>query len=121
MNDVLVIGAGPAGLLAAWVARQRGARVKVMAAGIGTTHVSPGWIGVLDEKDGTPTRADARGLSSDTRLAEWIAAHPPACMPQHPYALTGVDALAGGLDTLREVGQAAGLRYVGDLTPGPLS
>ncbi len=114
MDEVLVIGAGPAGLLAAWVARQRGARVKVMAAGIGTTHVSPGWIGVLNEKDGTRTSADERGSSLGMRLEEWIAVH-----PQHPYALTGVEALAGGLDALREVGQAAGLRYVGDLTPRP--
>ena len=47
-DDVLIIGAGPAGLLAAWTARQRGARVRVLATGIGTTHVSAGWIGVLD-------------------------------------------------------------------------
>ncbi|NTV93005.1 MAG: FAD-binding protein, partial [Chlorobiaceae bacterium] len=33
MENVLVIGAGPAGLLAAWTARQRGAQVKLLAAG----------------------------------------------------------------------------------------
>jgi glycerol-3-phosphate dehydrogenase subunit B len=41
-------------------------------------------------------------------LESWIAAH-----PEHPYALAGLDALRGGLAALREVGQAAGLRYVG--------
>ena len=95
MDDVLVIGAGPAGLLAAWVARQRGARVRVLASGIGTTHIAPGWIEVLNETPGAS-------------LESWIAAH-----PEHPYALAGVDALAGGLAALREVCGPAGLSYVG--------
>jgi glycerol-3-phosphate dehydrogenase subunit B len=98
MDDILVIGAGPAGLLAAWVARQRGAKVKVLASGIGTTHVSPGWIGVLHDQ--------APGAS----LESWIAAH-----PDHPYALAGLDALRGGLAGLREVCAQAGLSYVGAL------
>lgn len=97
MKEVLVIGAGPAGLLAAWVARQRGAKVKVLATGIGTTHVSPGWIGVLN------TDSDLHPA-----LMGWIAAH-----PEHPYALAGVEALAGGLVALREVGQAAGINFIG--------
>ncbi|MDQ1300509.1 MAG: Anaerobic glycerol-3-phosphate dehydrogenase subunit, partial [Chloroflexota bacterium] len=95
-DDVLVIGAGPAGLLAAWVARQRGAQVRVLASGIGTTHVAAGWIQVLNAAPGAS-------------LAGWIAAH-----PQHPYALAGLDALRGGLAALREVGEAVGLRYVGE-------
>ena len=94
MEEVLVIGAGPAGLLAAWVARQRGAKVRVLASGIGTTHISPGWIQVLNESPGAS-------------LENWIAAH-----PEHPYALAGVDALAGGLAALREVCARAGLNYV---------
>ena len=101
MKDVLIIGAGPAGLLAAWIARQRGAKVRVLASGIGTTHISPGWIQVLNEASGAS-------------LESWIAAH-----PRHPYALAGVDALAGGLAALREICARAGLNYIGgkDLTP----
>jgi glycerol-3-phosphate dehydrogenase subunit B len=94
MEEVIVIGAGPAGLAAAWVARQRGAKVRVMAAGIGTTHVSPGWIQILNQTPGSS-------------LASWITAH-----PEHPYALAGVDALTGGLAALREVCGRAGLNYV---------
>jgi len=99
-DDVLVIGAGPAGLLAAWVARRRGARVRVLATGIGTTHISPGWIGVLDAE------GDLRAT-----LDGWIAAH-----PAHPYALAGQEALAGGIAALREVCAPAGLNYLGDLS-----
>jgi glycerol-3-phosphate dehydrogenase subunit B len=100
MEEVVVIGAGPAGLLAGWVARQRGARVKILATGIGTTHVSPGWIQILNATPGAS-------------LESWIAAH-----PEHPYALAGADALAGGLAALREVCGQAGLNYVSgkDLT-----
>jgi glycerol-3-phosphate dehydrogenase subunit B len=99
MKDVLIIGAGPAGLLAAWVARQRGAKVRVLASGIGTTHISPGWIQVLNESPGV-------------FLESWIAAH-----PEHPYALAGMDALNGGLAALREVCARAGLNYVSDEDP----
>ncbi len=105
-NDVLVIGAGPAGLLAAWIAAKRGAQVRLLAAGIGTTHVAPGWIRVLDHVPGTsrPT-----GGVPGT----FVATH-----PDHPYALAGLDALRGGLAALREVGKPAGINYVGDdLTP----
>ena len=98
MKDVLIIGAGPAGLLAAWVARQRGAKVRVLASGIGTTHISPGWIQVLNESPGVS-------------LESWIAAH-----PEHPYALAGMDALTGGLAALREVCARAGLNYVSEST-----
>lgn len=100
VDDVLIIGAGPAGLLAAWAARRRGAKVRVLATGIGTTHVSPGWIGVLDTADNLAATLDG-----------WSAAH-----PAHPYALTGREALEGGIAALREVCAPAGLNYVGDLS-----
>ncbi len=108
MNDVLVIGAGPAGLLAAWVARQRGAKVKVLASGIGTTHVSPGWIRILGIAD---WRLWIAGRPLQEELISFIPAH-----PDHPYALAGLEALRGGIAALHEVAQATGLRYVGDLS-----
>ena len=40
-----------------------------------------------------------------------IAAH-----PEHPYALAGMDALAGGLAALREICARAGLNYVSGKT-----
>ena len=99
-DDVLVIGAGPAGLLAAWTASRRGARVKVLAAGIGTTHVMPGWLQVLNT-----------GGSAEAGIAELAAQR-----PDHPYAFAGADAVQAGLAMLREAVEPAGLRYVGDMT-----
>jgi glycerol-3-phosphate dehydrogenase subunit B len=99
VDDVLVIGAGPAGLLAAWVARQRGAQVRVLASGIGTTHISPGWLRVLDTAGSLPQAINA-----------WSAAH-----PAHPYALAGMEALHAGITALREICAQAGIDYVGDL------
>jgi len=99
MDDVLVIGAGPAGLLAAWVARRTQARVRLLATGIGTTHVSPGWLSILD------TDGDLQAA-----LDGWILRH-----PAHPYALVGVEALRGGIAALREVCAPAGINYLGDL------
>jgi glycerol-3-phosphate dehydrogenase subunit B len=104
MDDVLVIGAGPAGLLAAWVARRTHARVRLLATGIGTTHVSPGWLGILDTDSG-PQAGDLQPA-----LDEWILRH-----PAHPYALAGSEALRGGIAALREVCSAADINYLGDL------
>ena len=100
MEDILVIGAGPAGLLAAWIARQRGVKVRVLATGIGTTHIAPGWLRILDAEDDLRTALDG-----------WIAAH-----PEHPYALSGLEALTGGISALREVYAEAGIGCVGGLS-----
>jgi glycerol-3-phosphate dehydrogenase subunit B len=115
MDEVLIIGAGPAGLLAGCVASSQGTRVRVLAAGIGTTHLSPGWIGILDTGLTTPFRSgDPSGPGADRDLTQalehWIAEH-----PAHPYALAGLDALRRGISSFREVCAAAGLNYLGDL------
>ncbi|HPM25277.1 MAG TPA: FAD-binding protein, partial [Phycisphaerae bacterium] len=97
MDDVLVVGGGPAGLLSAWLARQRGAKVRLVAAGIGSTHIMPGWL----------------ALSNAGDLPAGLAAL--ADSPGHPYALAGLDSLRAGIAALQEVGEAAGLRYRGGL------
>ena len=80
-----------------WVASQRGAKVRVLASGIGTTHVSPGWIRILSESPGVS-------------LEKWITMH-----PEHPYTLAGVDALAGGPAALREVCGRSGFMDAGQI------
>lgn len=99
-EDVLVIGAGPAGLLAAWTCRQRGARVKVVASGIGTTHIMPGWLQVL--------KADGSSVAEAVR--QFATLH-----PGHPYALAGTDTMLAGLAMLGQVLAPAGWRYSGSI------
>lgn len=104
--DAIVIGAGSAGLVAGVRLAQQGARVCVLAKGIGSTHLAPGTIDVLGynpERVEQPARA----------LEDLIAAH-----PDHPYALLGGELLAEGLhwfQTTVAAGPLPGYRYVGDL------
>ena len=83
--DVVVIGAGTAGLTAATRLAQSGARVCVLAKGIGSTHLAPGTIDVLGY-------ARARVREPAAELAAFIAAH-----PDHPYAAIGPDAIRDAL------------------------
>jgi glycerol-3-phosphate dehydrogenase subunit B len=104
--DVLVVGAGVAGLCAAVRLAEGGASVCVLAHGVGSTHLAPGTVDVLGY---TPERVEspARALPAfvDSR-------------PEHPYALMGVDAIAPALDWFAERiarGPHAGYSYVGGL------
>ena len=76
--DAVVIGAGTAGLAAGARLAQAGARVCVLAKGIGSTHLAPATIDVLGY---APERV---AKSSAGRSSELIAAR-----PDHPYALLG--------------------------------
>lgn len=92
-TDVIVIGAGLAGLLAAVYAVKQGARVRLIANGWGQQIVSPGWISVLD-------RAEDDVL---------VAAHEYAvARADHPYALAGHEALINGLSLWQEVAAEIG-------------
>jgi glycerol-3-phosphate dehydrogenase subunit B len=99
MEEVLVIGAGPAGLLAAAVARERGARVRVISGGIGSTHIMPGWLGVL-KTDGPLEPA----------LVQWFADH-----PAHPYTRAGVESLERGIEVFEDICASWGLRFTGNM------
>jgi glycerol-3-phosphate dehydrogenase subunit B len=104
--DAVVIGAGSAGLTAATRLADGGARVCVLAKGIGSTHLAPGTVDVLGyapELVEDPARA----------LSELAAAR-----PDHPYALMGVESVAPALRWFAEriaEGPQPGYRYVGDL------
>jgi glycerol-3-phosphate dehydrogenase subunit B len=104
--DAVVIGAGSAGLTAAARLAEGGARVCVLAKGVGSTHLAPGTVDVLGY---TPERVEepARALSE---LA--------AARPDHPYAVMGVESVAPALEWFGERindGPQPGYRYVGGL------
>lgn len=95
-TDVIVIGAGLAGLMAAAQATQAGARVRVIANGWGQQIVSPGWISVCDRAD-DDVIAEVRGYA--------------AIHPDHPYALAEDDAMVRGIEAFRNVAQQNGQPY----------
>jgi glycerol-3-phosphate dehydrogenase subunit B len=104
--DAVVIGAGTAGLVAGARLAEGGARVCVLAKGVGSTHLAPGTIDVLGYD---PDRV----VSPNGVMGEFIAGH-----PDHPYAALGTDAVGEAVRWFSErvaSGPLSGYRYVGDL------
>ncbi|MCL2786892.1 MAG: glycerol-3-phosphate dehydrogenase subunit GlpB [Micrococcales bacterium] len=85
MNDVVVIGAGLAGLTSAIRAAEAGAQVALIARGMGGLGLSQGTIDILGY---APHRVD-RPLEA---MVEYVAAH-----PDHPYAAIGPAAVSRGV------------------------
>ena len=102
-HDAVVVGTGLAGLTAAVRLAESGARVLVLAKGVGATHLSPGTIDVLGY---SPARVE--------RPAEALGALPAT----HPYSLVGADAVAAAVTWFKErvaSGSLAPYAYVGDV------
>ena len=105
--DVVVIGAGVAGLTAATRLAESGARVCVLAKGVGSTHLAPGTVDVLGYDPG-------RVEDPAAALPEFVAKH-----PEHPYGLIGVERIAPALEWFRakiDAGPQPSYAYVGDLS-----
>jgi glycerol-3-phosphate dehydrogenase subunit B len=97
--DVLVIGAGLAGMTAAIALADAGAQVEVVARGHAATHWTAGGFDV----------AAPAGSSSPKQGVKRLAAR-----AGHPYAILGDD-VSGALAALRIVLAAEGLEYHGEL------
>jgi glycerol-3-phosphate dehydrogenase subunit B len=105
-HDVLVVGTGLAGLTAAVRLAQSGARVRVLAKGVGATHLGGGAIDVLGY---APERVDQPGEA----LAAFAAAN-----PEHPYARVGAERVAAALEWFKTEAAGSSLApyaYVGSL------
>jgi glycerol-3-phosphate dehydrogenase subunit B len=88
--DVLVVGGGMAGAMAALSARAAGARVALVRRAPGATALSSGAISVApDRHAGEPLAARHGALE----VARWIA----SSRHDHPYAVAGVEALGDAL------------------------
>jgi glycerol-3-phosphate dehydrogenase subunit B len=104
--DAVVIGAGTAGLVAGTRLAQAGAKVCVVAKGIGSTHLAPATIDVLGY---APDRVDEPASALERLIAE---------RPDHPYALIGAEAVAESLDWFGQTAAAGplpGYAYTGGL------
>ncbi|MCW5853000.1 MAG: glycerol-3-phosphate dehydrogenase subunit GlpB [Anaerolineae bacterium] len=105
--DIIVIGAGFAGLMAAYRAAERGARVTLLAKGVGTTHWASGGIDVLGYHPIDNPWAVENPREALLRLI--------ADEPTHPYAHVNLDDVQASLDTLQRVARTHDLYYVGSL------
>jgi glycerol-3-phosphate dehydrogenase subunit B len=108
MFDLIVIGAGLSGLIAAYTAARGGKQVKIVTKGLGATHWHAGTIDVLGYYPGSATPVQ-RPLET---LRELVSAQ-----AQHPYAIldgTLSDALENFVALTRELG----LSYTGATSPG---
>jgi glycerol-3-phosphate dehydrogenase subunit B len=97
--DVVVVGAGPAGLASATRLAEAGRQVLLMARGNGFTHWGSGAVDVLGRVGGEPVE---RPLEAIDRLPEG-----------HPYHLVGQAAVRDGLDWFSRFTAAAGLAHTG--------
>lgn len=102
-HDVVVIGTGLAGLTAALRLAEGGARVLVLAKGVGATHLSAGTIDVLGY---APERVEHPGEAL-ARLGDG-----------HPYSLVGAGAVSASVEWLKALmadGSLSPYAYRGDL------
>lgn len=105
MTDLLIIGAGLAGLTAAYAAATAGCKVKIIAKGMGVTHWHAGTIDVLGyAADGA---AVARPLDATGDLSA-----------DHPYRLLGAERLSVALTDFAALTAELGLPYAGAQNAG---
>ncbi len=104
--DTIVIGAGLSGLMTANLLAQAGQKVLLMGSGIGAIALASGAIDVLGFQP----------ADSSTPLENPLAALDDflADRPDHPYRLTGADAIRRGVDALKAITAAQGLPYIGE-------
>ncbi len=110
MDDLLIIGAGLAGMSAAYTAAKNGLTVRIITKGLATTHWNAGTVDVLGYSnhgaDGeTPRQPVAHPLDALTAFAQ---SH-----PDHPYARLTPALIANALESFKSWAQEAGLPYVG--------
>ncbi len=115
MDDLLIIGAGLAGLSAAYTAAKNGLKVRVITKGLATTHWNAGTLDVLGYVDGgagngTERQRVARPLDA---VSDFSQSH-----PGHPYAFLTPALLTNAFETFAGWTQEAGLAYVGASTGG---
>lgn len=102
--DVIVIGAGLAGLMAAEGAQEKGARVLILAQGMGSLPLTSGCIDGLGY---FPASSKIPVSSPLETLPDLRRAH-----PRHPYAKLGKEKILLALDRFRQI-TSSSLHYGG--------
>jgi glycerol-3-phosphate dehydrogenase len=105
--DVLVIGAGLAGLVAGWQASKLGKKTHVISKGWGATHWGSGCIDVLGYLPGI---SDDPVISPANSLPALIESN-----PIHPYALIGTGEIEQSLTEFQSLCEQAGYPLQGSI------
>ncbi|WP_258360945.1 anaerobic glycerol-3-phosphate dehydrogenase subunit GlpB [Moorella sulfitireducens (nom. illeg.)] len=100
--DIVVVGAGLAGLFTAALLSKMGMRVAVIAKGAGVVVASTGFIDVLRRTPAGEPVEDLKATLSQFKT-HW---------PDHPYGRTGWEALAAAENYLAELLSSIGLKYI---------
>ena len=103
--DVIVIGAGLAGLTAAEAAREEGARVLLLARGMGSLPLVSGGIdglGYFPVGSKNPLASPFEALSGLSKAR-----------PEHPYARLGGERILAALAHFQEMTRLGGMPYAG--------
>lgn len=106
-TDVLVIGAGLAGLVTAWQTTTRGKRSRVITKGWGATHWHSGCVDVLGYY---PLSGEVAVESPAEGIARLVRES-----PGHPYAIGGLDGLDQALRAFQSFCAEAGYPMHGSL------
>jgi glycerol-3-phosphate dehydrogenase len=106
-EDVVIIGAGFAGLFAAWKAAEHGYKTKLITKGWGTPYWGTGCIDIIGYKP------DNYHISIDSPrkfLESFITGN-----PNHPYGRAGLHALESAVETFLGLCKKMGSPYNGSL------
>lgn len=101
-SDVIVIGSGMAGLIAAAAAAQRGKKTTLLSKGAGTLVIGGGIVDILGY-----TEAGKAILNPGAAVAQ--------AQEAHPYAKLGVENVRQAAKFLQDICEQEGYAYVGDL------
>ena len=105
--DVLVVGAGLAGLVAAWQLARRDRQVRVVAKGWGSNHWGTGCIDILGKH---PTNQDHFVKNPGEALLRLTRTE-----PLHPYSLAGLEAIENAIQDFLSLCLDAGYPFKGSL------
>ncbi|MCO5189510.1 MAG: glycerol-3-phosphate dehydrogenase subunit GlpB [Anaerolineae bacterium] len=105
MLDLVVIGAGLSGLMAAYTAAQSGLTVRVINKGLGSMHWGAGTVDVLGYAPDAPEKPVQHPF---TALANLVVQY-----PDHPYGLLSSDEIRAGLASFVALTEEIGLPYRG--------
>lgn len=100
--DVLVLGAGLAGLVTAIFLNKRGRHVAIIASGAGFVVASTGFVDVIERTPSGETIEDLQEILSAFK-SRW---------PDHPYAKADWETLFGAEQDLLEILNYTGLEYI---------